>query len=195
MALAQRIDYSDREKFLTVSNTWAGTPVRLHAKLNTNLTPAQRLMFGERLERLHNYLKKVKHYQHESLVTEAAPKHPCKSTACAFGHAVVSGLFPEIKARFRWRTKDVEKDGTVSGQVMDFKTLYGQLRKMEQFDYSITDMEAAADEFFGPGVWNVIFEYDAYGRHNADSVTKAAVLKRIRDVAEKGFGYTITTKR
>lgn len=194
MALAQRIDYSDRDKFLSVSNTWASSPVKLHATLNTNLTAEQRLMFGQRLERLHNYLKKVKHYQHESLVEEANTKHPCQSTACAFGHAVVSGLFPEIKARFRWSKKQIEADGTVSGTVMDFKTLYGQLRKMEQFDYSVTDMEAAADEFFGPGVWNVIFEYDAYGRHGVHNVTKATVLKRIRNVAEKGFGYTINTK-
>jgi hypothetical protein len=142
-------------------------------ELNTELTPGQRKIFANRLLKLRDYLKtlKGKQYDHSSLVTYKNG-HPCKTVACAFGHAVASKLFRELPLKIV-QGKHFPEDFYIHDKEVDGEA----------------DVEEWANTFFGPNSWDNIFDdCDAeYGVPSKD-VTRKMVVKRIEEFVKGSYG-------
>lgn len=175
-----------------------------------------RRRFGRRLLALHTYLSAVpsSHYKHQHLASKVVKDQPCGAVACAFGHAVVSGKFPNILATYKAKFDDkgiaVVESAWVPEVSVTFKTkkdrtILTRLKKLlgdniRDYDFYALDlddikddMRFPADEYFGPGAWDTIFDLDAYG-FDRKAINKAKVMKRIADVAEKVYGVKLPTK-
>ena len=156
-------------------------------KYASNLTPQKRRTFANRLLRLRDYLKTVKDskYDHCSLVEGVDKKHPCGTTACAMGHAVVSGKFPKLNARLRGGSFETHCDVNVfitPEDVVDNKT-------GKEFNAAIR-----ANKYFGPKSWREIFDDGGQYRHsNGDiiwNVTRKNVIARMTQFVKERYGVT-----
>lgn len=157
-----------------------------------------RRRFGNRLKRLYAYLGtlRAENYNHSTLAERINVKHPCGSVACAFGHAVISEKFKGLQARYRiYGDAKTDANGAVCDYNFEFDVISeSAIREAVQAigctlenDEGDT-MSAAADAYFGPGAWEVIFDEGAYVW---DSATKRAVMNRIAKLAEKAYGVKV----
>ena len=178
-----------------------------------------RRRFGRRLAALHRYLSTIpsSHYNHSSLAESYDKANPCGSVACAFGHAVVSGKFPNILAKFKvdsYKNFDGDTEVDITFSTKNAPKIYRSLRdvlgSVEKLNVAYAhstynsalsvrditdDVEFSADEYFGPGAWATIFNGDSYGNAWQVKVTKAVVLKRIAKVAKNCYGVDVTASR
>lgn len=148
----------------------------------SNLTPQQRRTFANRLLRLRDYLKTVKDskYEHECLVSGVDPKHPCGTSACAMGHAVVSGKFPAMGLRVQggFAGYDVSRGFYVDPDII-VSVRNGKAVKVNYH----------ANKHFGPKAWQQIF--DAGDNYDWEKqVTRTTVINRITQFVKERYGVT-----
>jgi hypothetical protein len=167
-----------------------------------------RRRFGNRLRRLYAYLGGLKpsQYNHDSLVSGLAPKAPaCGTIACAFGHAVTSGKFKDIPMAYSLRRgAKPDAKGMFDETDINYRVQKSAVRQevkarglkpdTEGFYHGMNSInsETAADAYFGPGAWANIFDIDAYPWSGNGKATKAVVMRRIKDIAEKAYGVKVT---
>jgi len=144
---------------------------------------AKHLLHGQRLHKLHDLIHSIPRdkYDHSKFITET---NKCGTVACTLGHAVVSGAFPDIGIV------------AIRDEVYEF-----DLRP--SWDAAKGEVSDQADFYFGNGIFNAVFEYDAFSDEIEKEfgqvrylemdqyITPARVCARIRKLAKKKFNYVI----
>ena len=131
----------------------------------STLPAADRAKYSLRLTKLAAYLRTLPNsrYDHSDFVREI---NDCGPVACAFGHAVASGIFPDINMKYY-----VSPFGKVDLVAVDAKEGWTTI------DY--------ANDYFGDGSYDDAFS--SYAFPSGTSVSRSHVIKRLETLANHRY--------